>query len=293
MIHALALSTRGISSHIVLLIRFMAPGFLLARLLLWELCLSLSFCSLCFEEHWKAFMQLCCNTACGHTLAAHARSLVLQGPTSSRWKRSRHRCCCEGTFQTTPKELLSWLSHQSLLWDVDTGMQPPAMQPNALTVQCLKKRAWVTGLERARPRLYGRSKNGCSLSFLLRLLQVSPICHFNNQRWMESRGPSTHNALWFPLSLISLRPLCQDQDQLPLRWTLRRGFICKNIRLVVSFLNARRHFGSGVTVPPPGKPGSCYFPAPGSYLYVKVVGYVSPQHHSHQQRRNKASTASL
>lgn len=133
MIHALALSTRGISSLIVLLIRFMAPGFLLAPLLLWELYLSLSSCSLCFEEHWKAFMHLCCNTACGHTSAAHARRLVLQASTSSRWKRS-HWCCCEGTFQTPPKELRSWLSHQCLLWDFDTGMQLLTMQLNALTV---------------------------------------------------------------------------------------------------------------------------------------------------------------
>lgn len=207
MIHALALSTRGISSHIVLLIRFMAPGFLLALLLLWELCLSLSSCSLCFEEHWKAFMELCCNAACGHTLAAHARSLDLQAPTSSRWKRSQRCCCCEGTFQTPPRVPQLVVTPPPPL---GFGQGIATLGDATQCPDCLMPKETCT--RSARPRSCETSKKGCSLSSLLLLLQVSPICQFNNQRWMESRVPSSHNALWFPLSLISLRSLCQDQD---------------------------------------------------------------------------------
>lgn len=86
MIHTLTLSTRSISFHITLLIRFMALGFLFALLLLWELCLFLSSGSLCFEENRNAFMAVPCNTASGHTSAAHAWHVMLEALTSWRWK---------------------------------------------------------------------------------------------------------------------------------------------------------------------------------------------------------------
>lgn len=71
--HAGSQHARSISSHIALLIRSFAPGSLLALLLLWEPCWSLS-SGFFFFVLRNEFMQLRCNTA----LSPHAGSTRTQ-----------------------------------------------------------------------------------------------------------------------------------------------------------------------------------------------------------------------